>query len=175
MSDLEAKKFPIGKMKIPAEYTDAIVRIMVNDMMLLPADVSKVALSLSKKQLHTSYRDGGWSALQIIHHLADAHVNAYIRLKLALTEKNPIVKTFDEDLWAEQSEALTENIRPSLTMLQSVHERMCNTFSAMTTEEWQRTYFHPDSQSDISMHAHLSKYHWHGRHHLGHLRIIAAL
>lgn len=172
--DIEAKKFPIGKMKIPAEYTDAIIRVMVNDMLGLPADVSKLALALSKKQLHTSYREGGWSALQIIHHLADTHINAYIRLKLALTEENPIIKPYDENLWAEQPEALTENIRPSLLMLQSAHERMCNTFSAMNPEEWHRTFFHPEEQREISLHEHLSKYHWHGRHHLGHLRIIAA-
>lgn len=172
--DIEARKYPIGKRKIPAEYTEAIVRVMINDMQALPEDVSKIALSLSKKQLHSSYREGGWSAIQLIHHLADAQVNAYIRLKLALTEENPVVKTFEEDLWAVQPEAMTENIRPSLMMLQAAHERMCNTFSAMSAEEWHRTFFHPVSQRSVNMLEHLSMYHWHGRHHLGHLRIIAS-
>jgi hypothetical protein len=90
--------------------------------------------------------DGGWSAIQIIHHLADSQIHGYIRLKLALTENNPIVKTFDEDLWAINNEATTENIKPSLMMLEATHDRMCNTFSSMTIEEFNRTYFHPDSQ-----------------------------
>ena len=173
--DLEARKYPIGKMKIPTEYSDEIIRVMINDMQRLPQDVSSVALKLTKKQLHTSYRDGGWSAIQIIHHLADSQIHGYIRLKLALTENNPIIKTFDEDLWAVNNEAMTENIKPSLMMLEATHDRMCNTFSSMTIEEFNRTYFHPDSQRNVDLLEHLSKFHWHGRHHLGHLRIISTL
>jgi hypothetical protein len=173
--DIEARKYPIGKAKFPSEYPDGLIRVMVNDFALLPADLRAVAQSLTKKQKHSSYRDGGWTALQIIHHIADSHCNAYTRLKLTLTEDHPTIKPYDENLWASLEDGNSELIEPSLKMIEGVHERMTHTFNNMVAEDFERRFFHPQQGESRDLYWLLSLYHWHGRHHLGQIRVIQSL
>jgi hypothetical protein len=171
--DLEARKYPIGKVKYHEVYTPELIKIMVADMAQLPANVRKVAEALTKKQRSLSYREGGWTASQIVHHIADSHANAYIRLKLTLTEDKPVIKAYDENRWAALLDGSIDNFDSSLKMLEAIHERWCRTWDSMTLDEYDRSYIHPQYQSEVPLKKMLSLYHWHGRHHLEHLRIIS--
>lgn len=171
----EAAIFPIGKFKKTEVISEGIVKIMINDIAQISADLRKVVSTFSKKNLHLSYRDGGWSAIQIVHHLADAHCNMYIRVKLALTEELPTVKPYDENSWAEQKEAVSEYLEGSLKMIEGIHDRLSKTFYSMSFEDFNRCYYHPEYDRNVPLTEVLSYCQWHGRHHTAQLRVISQL
>lgn len=173
--DIEARKYPIGKFKMPEAFPEELLRVMIQDIQKLPEDIKTTFQKLSKQQKHQSYREGGWNALQILHHIADSHLNAYIRLKLSLTEDNPTIKPYDENLWANLQDANSENVEATLLIIEGIQHKLALTFSNMKREDFERTFFHPEHQKTFNMFWLLSLYHWHGRHHLGHLRVIQSL
>lgn len=173
--DIEARKYPIGKFKMPESFPDELIRVMIQDIEKLPSQIKETYNKLSKSQKHLSYRDGGWSALQVLHHIADSHLNAYNRLKLTLTEDNPTVKPYDENLWAALPDANSENAEASLLLIEGIQHKLAQTFSNMKRADFERTFFHPEHQKSFNLFWLISLYHWHGRHHLGHLRIIQNL
>jgi uncharacterized damage-inducible protein DinB len=170
--NLEARKYPIGHTKYQDQLSPELIKVMIADMAALPADLRTAVGALTKKQKQQSYREGGWTATQIIHHIADSHANCLIRLKVTLTEDNPTVKPYDENLWAELPDSLTENYEASLRMVEGLHERICTVLSSMAVEDFERTYYHPGYQKTFTLREMLCLYHWHGRHHLGQIRVI---
>ncbi|RZJ58158.1 MAG: putative metal-dependent hydrolase [Hymenobacter sp.] len=116
---------------------------------------------------------GGWTGRQVIHHLADTHLNLYSRFRLALTENNPTVRPFDEKAWAELPDVAATPITVSLALLASLHQRWVGLLQHLTDAQWQRTFYHPRYDTTLTLDQALVQYAWHGRHHLGHLALLA--
>ncbi len=133
-----------------------------------PAALRAAVAGLADAQLDTQYRVGGWTVRQVVHHVPDSHMQAYIRFKLALTEDEPTIKPYHEDRWAELPDSAGA-IEPSLSLLESVHARWTNLMRAMTEDQWSRTYFHPEQGRALRLDAVLGMYAWHGRHHAAHV------
>jgi len=126
--------------------------------------------NLDEAQLDTPYREGGWNPRQVIHHIADSHMNAYIRLKLALTEDNPAVKPYDENLWAELHDVKTVPVNISITLLHALHKRWVAQLLGMSAADWERTYYHPEQKTNVPVWQMTALYAWHGRHHMEQIR-----
>jgi uncharacterized damage-inducible protein DinB len=120
---------------------------------------------LSENQLDTRYRN--WTVRQIVHHLADSHLNCFVRFKLALTEETPTIKPYDESRWAELEDAKVGDIRPSLALLQGLHSRWTRLLRSMTDGHFARSFFHPEKGQNVSLSSALCYYAWHSRHHTG--------
>jgi hypothetical protein len=162
--ELENLRYPIGKYDRNRAITEASLRTAVESIASLPAEIRASVVTLSDKQLDTPYRPGGWTLRQTIHHVADSHMNAFIRMKLALTENNPTIKPYEEARWAELPDA-TGDVETSLNLLDALHERWVLLLDNLAPEQWKRTFNHPESgitSLDIATHL----YAWHGKHHL---------
>lgn len=136
--------YPIGRYEKPAAYTPAMLEDWINIMEIAPTWLDPCIENLDEEQLMTPYRPGGWNITQIIHHLADSHMVAYMRLKLALTEDNPVVKPYFEALWAELPDANKVPVNVSITLLHALHRRWVAAFRAMSPEQWLLTFHHPE-------------------------------
>ncbi|HVZ95498.1 MAG TPA: putative metal-dependent hydrolase [Chitinophagaceae bacterium] len=165
--------FPIGKQSAwhadKAEYNEAAKNEMLNDIRLLPDALERAVQNLNEEQLHTPYRPGGWTVHQLVHHVADSHINAYLRFKLGLTEDNPTIKTYDQDAWALLSDTEKLPVNISLTLLHALHRRWCQLLSDITPEQWQRTVYHPERKGEITLWQLLKTYSWHSVHHTAHI------
>ncbi len=126
-------------------------------------------INLDESQLNTTYREDGWRVKQLVHHLADSHINAYMRFKLALTEDNPAIKTYEEKEWAKLNDVETVPINVSITLLHALHQRWHAAIKDVSEEEWQRTIFHPEHKKDMTLWFLLGMYAWHGKHHVKHI------
>lgn len=171
MSD-EALKYPTGKFTPQDSYSRAELDQCIQRIETLPARVEEVIKGFSVKQLDTCYREGGWTARQVVHHLADSHMNAYIRFKWTLTEDTPVIKAYNEKLWAETPEVKSDP-RLSLNVLKALHPKWAMLLKALTTEDLSREYIHPETKKNNRLDRILAMYAWHGDHHLGHLKIVA--
>ncbi len=167
--ELERLSFPIGKF-----YFDPNIDITQHIEILasFPQKLKDITAKFSEKDFEKTYRVDGWTARQVIHHIADSHANAYIRLKLALTEEKPTIKPYQEDKWAEQIDYQKTPITMPLAMIEILHFRMVILFENMTKKDFERTYFHPEHQKSFSLHYLVAMYAWHSMHHLGHLASI---
>ncbi|HJX85125.1 MAG TPA: putative metal-dependent hydrolase [Candidatus Angelobacter sp.] len=134
----------------------------------LPSALRQAVSGLNKEQLNTPYRDGGWTVKQLVHHVPDSHLNAYVRFKLALTEEAPTIKPYDEAAWAKLKDSELTPIEVSLTLLESLHSRWIILLKSMQAEDFQRKYTHPDSGQHTLDHL-LAVYSWHGNHHVAHI------
>jgi uncharacterized damage-inducible protein DinB len=140
------------------------------DIKFLPLLLENAILNLDEKQLHTPYRDGGWSIHQLVHHVADSHMNAYIRFKVGLTEDNPPIKPYNEKLWAEMHDVQKLPVNISITILHAVHARLYETLKYVTDDEWNnRTIYHPEHKKTMRLWFLLGLYAWHGKHHTAHI------
>lgn len=161
------QRYPIGKYEskpFSAKQKDE----WMADILFLPRKLEMSILNLDEHQLNTPYREDGWSPRQVIHHVADSHMNAYIRFKLGLTEDNPVIKPYDEGAWALMSDYhLAVNI--SLTLLHALHNRWYDMLKHIKDEEWERTVFHPEHQKQMTLWYLLGMYAWHGDHHVAHI------
>ena len=167
MSDLS---YPIGKFAPVAGETTADQRAAwITEIAELPAKFRGVVQRLTDAQLDTPYRPGGWTVRQVVHHVPDSHLNAYIRFKLALTEDNPTIKPYEEARWAELADTKGTLIGVSLVMLEALHRRWVNLLRSMSEEQWSRTYFHPEQQKSLRLDGVLALYAWHGKHHMAHI------
>ena len=160
-------RYPIGKFRraevVPAGHGPAIATIAA-----LPENLRSAVYGLSPQQLDTPYREGGWTVRQLVHHVADSHMNAYIRIRLALTEDWPTVKPYDEATWAELSDAKTAPVDISLDLLDALHRRWALLLRSLTEEQWQRGYTHPERGRQSVADA-IEMYDWHSRHHVAHI------
>lgn len=162
-------RYPIGPLQpikslSPTERSKEIERIV-----RAPAAIRRAVAGLSDAQLDTPYREGGWTIRQVVHHLADSHMNAYVRLKLALTEDKPAIKPYDEARWAELSDASTLPIEVSLRLLETLHERFTATLRSMQPADFARTFYHPEHGREFTVDELVGMYAWHGEHHTAHV------
>jgi uncharacterized damage-inducible protein DinB len=165
MQDL---RYPIGEYQ-PQPFSQQQKEQWLKDLKFLPDDLSIAVQNLDEFQLNTPYRDGGWTVKQVVHHVADSHMNALIRFKLGLTEDNPTIKPYDEAAWANLNDVQAVPINVSLTLLHAVHLRLIKTIESLTDEQWQRTLFHPEQQKQMTLWYVLGNYAWHGKHHVAHI------
>ncbi len=166
--ELERLRYPIGRFR-PKDALSPEERLaLIDEIEALPSAMREAVSPLSPAALDSSYRPGGWTLRQVVHHVPDSHLNAYIRFKLALTEDEPTIKTFEEAAWAELPDATTGDVGPSLAVLDGLHARWVRLLRSMDTADFQRAVAHPDA-GRITMDRLLQLYAWHGRHHLGHL------
>ena len=161
-------RYPIGKFSYSGPPTAEERKKYLDDIEQTPARFHEALSSLSDQQLNTAYRDGGWTLRQLAHHLPDSHMNAYIRFKLALTEDEPTIKPYMENLWAELPEAKIAPIKVSLALLDSLHERWMLMLWQFGEADWKRTFRHPELGA-MSLEKTVTLYSWHGRHHVAHV------
>lgn len=164
------ERYPIGKFQHAGEMTRDVIAGWIQEIEELPGEVRKAVAELHEDQLDTPYRIGGWTARQVVHHLADSHLNAFVRFKLALTEEKPVIKPYDEARWAELSDYAMP-VEISLQLLDSVHARLVILLQSLTPAELQRTFIHPDS-GEIAIAKNIGIYAWHGRHHVEHIKMV---
>lgn len=160
-------RYPVGKFKWPEKITDDDRRQFIQQIEEAPVKLRDAVQGLSAQQLDTPYREGGWTVRQVVHHLPDSHVNAYIRFKLALTENEPTIKPYDQELWAKLPDT-TAPIEPSLTLLDSLHKRWVTMLRSMSAADIKRKLNHPEWGA-VSLEQVLAQYAWHGRHHVAHI------
>lgn len=162
-------RYPIGPFKRPTGPLDPAQRKQVIDAIAAtPKNLADAVRGLNDRQLDTPYRPGGWTVRQVVHHVADSHMNAYIRLKLALTENAPLIKTYDEAEWAKLNDSRETPVQVSLTLLTALHDRWERVLRAMTNADFARTLTHPD-HGLITVDSLLAIYGWHGPHHTAHI------
>jgi len=169
MDQIETMKYPIGKFQKPAHYDSANLAEWIDTIKAMPGWIDACIENLDEFQLNTPYRDGGWTVQQLVHHLADSHMNAYIRLKLALTEDEPVIKPYLEKSWAELPDSLYVPVNVSTTLLHALHRRWGYTLEKMMISDWERTYFHPEHQKNVALWEMTALYAWHCKHHTQHI------
>ncbi|SRR5260221_7554681 len=161
-------RYPIGKVEAHP-FSDKQKKQYLLDVQHCPGLLEHAVSNLDEHQLNTPYRDGGWTSKQVIHHVADSHMNAYIRFKLGLTEDNPVIKTYDETAWAEMVDTKNLPINISLTLLHALHLRWVEIMKNMNGADWEKTVFHPERKRNLSLWYLLGIYAWHGKHHTAHI------
>lgn len=166
-------RYPIGRYAPPDTFTPEWRARQIDALELAPAALREAVRDLTEGQLDSPYRPGGWTIRQVAHHLPDSHLNAYVRLKCALTEDRPTIKPYDEVAWADLEDSRTTPVAVSLSLLESVHDRMVRVLRAMTEAQFQRRYVHPDSGEHTLDHL-LGMYAWHGAHHVAHVKAYRA-
>jgi len=162
-------RYPIGTFSFEGEATDAQRRRWIEEIDKAPAALRAGVAGLTPDQMDTPYRPNGWTVRQVVHHLPDSHLNAYVRFKLALTEDEPTIKPYDEARWAELADTRTVSPDVSLTLLESLHERWVALLQSMTPKEFRRTFHHPEQGRSLTLEEVLAMYAWHGRHHVAHI------
>jgi hypothetical protein len=161
-------RYPIGKFE-PQPFSERQKKQWLQDIQFLPGLLEQAIENLDEKQLDTPYREGGWTSRQLIHHVADSHMHAYIRTKLALTEDNPTIAPYKEELWALQEDVQRVPINISITLLYTLHTRWNSCLLSLKNDEFNRTYFHPQQQKSVQLWNVLGLYAWHGLHHVAHI------
>jgi DinB superfamily len=165
MDDL---RYPIGKFTLEGEITEDRRSQWIAQVADTPAQLRAALGGLSGAQIDTPYRLGGWTLRQLAHHVPDSHLNSYTRFRLALTEQNPTVKTYQEDRWAELADARTAPIDLSLALLEALHARWVILLRSLQPADWKRTFQHPEL-GPMPLERNLALYAWHGRHHVAHV------
>jgi hypothetical protein len=168
MTDL---RYPIGKFHFDGPLTEDSKQTSLDDIARAPANLRDAVKGLSEAQLDTPYRPGGWTVRQVVHHVPDSHMNAYIRFKLALTEEEPTIKPYEQQLWADLEDTKSTPIEVSLTMLDSLHDRWVRLLQSLTPKDWKLTFRHPELGL-VSLEKNLALYAWHGRHHTAHITAL---
>lgn len=164
-------QYPIGKFQPPEKIADRDRQAFIQQIEDAPASLWSAVTGLSEQQLDTPYREGGWTLRQVVHHLADSHMNAFIRFKLAMTEDQPTVKPYQQERWAELPDAKTAPVVVSLNLVDSVHKRFVALLQSMSAADFARAMDHPE-QGVVSLDRYLSLYAWHGRHHVAHITAL---
>ena len=173
MENLEHLRYPVGRMTRSSAPLDVRTREeYIGILEAMPGRVRALVNGLSDGQLDTPYRRGGWTVRQVVHHVPDSHVNAYVRMKLAVTEDKPGVKTYEEARWAELPEAKNAPIAMSIDLLDALHRRWVAFLRALPEPDWRKAFSHPD-WGIVSVEESLGMYAWHCRHHTEHIRIGA--
>lgn len=162
-------RYPIGPFSVEGEITPARREGWITELADAPAQLRAAVQGLSEAQFATPYREGGWTVRQVVHHVPDSHLNAYVRFKLALTEDNPTIRPYEEARWAELPDSAATQIGVSLVLLEALHRRWVVLLRAMQEPEWSRTFFHPEHNKSFRLDRILAMYAWHGRHHVAHI------
>ena len=166
-------RFPVGKFTKSASLTPADRQACIAEIAKLPAQISAAVRGLTPEQLDTPYREGGWTVRQVVHHVADSHMNAWVRMRLGVTEDNPPAKAYDERLWAEQADSRTAPPELSLELLDGLHRRWVMWLGSLPAEAFGRTVMHSENGS-MTLDVLLQLYAWHSRHHVAHITTLRA-
>jgi uncharacterized damage-inducible protein DinB len=161
-------RYPIGQFQAPKEATQAMRAQAIQEIAAVPAAVRAATQGLNDAKLDTPYRDGGWTVRQVVHHVADSHLNAYVRCRLALTETEPTIKPYEESAWAKLEDAAHSPIDVSLRLLEPLHERWVTLLRSVPADEFARTFRHPE-HGVKTLDWMLFLYAWHGKHHTAHI------
>ncbi len=168
---LDALRFPVGKFAVVRESTDAMRTTWIDEISIAPDVVAALADEMTPAQLKTPYREGGWTAAQVVHHLADSHMNAYIRTRFALVQDDYTVQPYDENRWSQFPDAIDTDVTTSLSIIDGLHARWVTLLRSLTPADFARKLFHPE-RGPMTIDTLLQLYAWHGKHHAGHLRIV---
>jgi uncharacterized damage-inducible protein DinB len=160
--------YPIGRFSRPASSMAGVRAAHIQTLRLLPERLAAAVAGLDDHQLDTPYRDGGWTVRQVVHHVADSHANAYVRMKLALTEDWPTIKPYDEAAWADLSDARWLPVGVSLDLIAALHARWVSLLESLSDEDFHKGYVHPEGGRQ-SLAQVLALYDWHSRHHTAHI------
>jgi len=163
---MDQLRYPIGKFAAREEgYTAEEIKSFIDRIEALPEKIVNAVTGLSNDQLDTPYRDGGWTVRQVLHHLPDSHLNAYIRFKWMLTEETPTIKAYNEKLWAETAETKADPAL-SITLLKALHAKWVSLLRTLTKDDLQKQFLHPETKKYVRMDNLMGTYAWHGEHHL---------
>jgi uncharacterized damage-inducible protein DinB len=165
---MEDMRFPVGKFHYDGPLTPEQQKSFLEAIAQTPAQLRAAIKGLSDSQLDTPYRPEGWTVRQVVHHVPDSHLNAYVRFKLALTEEDPTIKPYAEDRWAELADTKATPVEVSLTLTDSLHDRWVRLLRSLAPEQWKRTFRHPE-MGPMTLEKTLALYAWHGRHHVAHI------
>jgi uncharacterized damage-inducible protein DinB len=166
-------RYPIGQFTFPDSTTAEERQAWIREIARTPQQLRAAVAGLSKEQLDTPYRPGGWTVRQVVHHVPDSHMNAFVRFKLALTEDQPTIKPYDEARWAVLADAALP-VDPSLDLLEALHLRWVRILESMSERDHQRAFVHPESGM-WRLDQYLAQYAWHGRHHVAHVASLRQL
>lgn len=164
-------RYPIGNYEQPKDVTPALRQQAIEAIAVTPAKLRAAVSGLKDAQLDTPYRAGGWTVRQVVHHVPDSHMNAYVRLKLALTEDQPTIKPYEQARWADLADTKATPVEVSLTLLESLHDRWVRLWRSLETADFAKTFVHPD-HGPRSVDWLLFLYAWHGRHHTAHITTL---
>ncbi len=161
-------RYPIGEYE-PEIFSETIKEQWLSDIKFLPTAIEAAILNLDEHQLKTPYREGGWTVHQLVHHIADSHMNAYCRFKLGYTEDNPTIRTYEEKLWAGTTDVQNLPVNISITLLHALHARWYEFLKHFSDDEWEKTIYHPEQKRQFTLWHLLGMYAWHGLHHTAHI------
>ncbi|WP_224483707.1 YfiT family bacillithiol transferase [Robertkochia aurantiaca] len=167
--DLEQLRYPIGRFSIPETVSDEALKKNIKTITDFPEKLKDLVVPFTPAQLSTPYRPGGWTVSQLVHHLSDSHVNAYIRFKWTLTEDKPEIKVYKEALWAELPDSKNTSIEPSLAMLTAIHHKWSVLLRLLAPSDFDRQLIHPGLNATVTLRQLTYQYGWHCRHHYAHL------
>jgi hypothetical protein len=165
-------RYPVGRFAYDDDTSRAAIDRSIADIDSLPTLLRAAVDGLSGEQLNTPYRDGGWSPREVVHHVADSHMNAYVRCKFALTEDAPTIKPYDEAEWAKLADVKVVPIEVSLNLIDALHARWVALLRNMPDADFERTYIHPEQKNPVPLRAMTALYAWHGRHHTAHISTL---
>lgn len=161
-------RYPIGKYK-PQPFSPAQKEEWLADIKFLPNGLEAALQNLDEAQLQTPYREGGWTVHQLVHHVADSHMHAYMRFKFGLLETEPTIKPYEENDWVKTADVQNLPINISITLLFALHTRWHEFLKHISDVDWQRTVYHPEHKKSMTLWFLLGMYAWHGRHHVAHI------
>lgn len=169
--EIQQLKFPVGEFTPLDNYSKENLDSYIKDIEALPSQLRKEVESLLDEKLDTRYRPDGWTVRQVVHHLPDSHMNAFIRFKLTLTEDNPTIRPYYEDRWAKLSDSKMP-VDVSLDIIDALHKRWIYLLKNMTAEDFERKYTHPEYKKVFTLKEALHMYSWHCKHHLAHIKLV---
>ena len=172
-TELDPLRYPIGRFQKQESLSPDQRASALRSLHQSPQKLHQAVNDLSTEQLDTPYREGGWTVRQLVHHLADSHMNAYVRMRLALTEDWPTVKPFNEAQWAKLADARLGPVESSVEILSALHARWVMLLTSLNEEDWKKGYVHPENGRQTIEQV-LALYDWHGRHHLAHIAELRA-
>ncbi|MCS6929479.1 MAG: putative metal-dependent hydrolase, partial [Saprospiraceae bacterium] len=172
MKKVDKLRYPIGNFEYGQTYSLAQTRENIRIIERFPQELRKVLRKIGRSNFGLRYRPGGWTVRQIVHHLADSHMNAFIRMKMALTEPTPVIKPYEQDLWAKTADVTEVAVKVSLRLLTALHRRWVTLLESLTEEDLEKGYFHPERNAVVFLPEAIALYAWHCQHHLAHLRIV---
>lgn len=175
MIDLEQLRFPVGQFQFSGAATTAEIQNWIDEIANLPIQLRKAVRKLTEAELDIPYRPEGWTTRQVVHHIADSHINAYVRFKLALTEDAPKIKPYDESQWAELSDTFETPIEVSLQLITALHQRWVILLRNLGKIDLEKIFLHPEHGTAFRLDETIATYAWHGRHHLGHINLVTTL
>ncbi len=172
MDTIELLKYPVGRFELKSGYSASERKVHIDTLRNLPHLLTEAVQNLTDQQLDTHYRDGGWTIRQVVHHLADSHINSYTRFKLAVTENNPMIRPYLEDRWALTPDGIHGPVNLSLELLRALHARLVWFLEKLPEEFWTRTFRHPESGITYTVESAVAMYAWHSKHHLAHITTL---